>query len=310
MTILDTNEFRQALGCFLTGVTIVTTCTKEGIQRGFTANSFTSVSLDPPLILVCLGKSASSFPVFSETEHFAVNILGEKQSDVSGAFASKAVDKFAHGDWRTATTGSPILSDAAAWLDCRLHDRVDAGDHVILIGRVVDFAHSPQTPLGYHSGNYVTFAPGEQAVDKADDEKRVVAGLFEKEGRLLLIRDGDMWRLPRASLLGKSGREKGTLLGMLADIGVDATINFLYTVAEDPKYNVIHVCFRGKIENGPTMGHPDARLFAFSDIPWAALPTHPEERHIIARYFNERIQDQFGLYVGTLTEGEVKKIPA
>jgi flavin reductase (DIM6/NTAB) family NADH-FMN oxidoreductase RutF len=152
---IDVKELRRALGCFVTGVTVVTTIAADGEPRGFTANSFTSVSLDPPLVLVCMAKSAGSYDIFRKTSAFAINILQEDQRDISATFASPRPDKFVGLQWTSARTGSPLLPDCSAWLDCDMHKQIDAGDHVILIGRTVDFAHSPRPPLGYYSGNYL-----------------------------------------------------------------------------------------------------------------------------------------------------------
>ena len=129
MTIspIDPRELRTALGAFVTGVTVVTTLDAEGHPRGFTANSFTSVSLDPALVLVCLGKHSSSREIFATAGRFAVNILAEEQKAVSSTFASKVADRFAGLDWRVAETGSPIIADVVTWLDCETHDIIDGG---------------------------------------------------------------------------------------------------------------------------------------------------------------------------------------
>lgn len=151
---IDERELRNAFGTFLTGVTVVTMVDRDGNPRGITANSFTSVSLDPPLLLVCVGNRSFSFPAFCETDSFAVNLLHEGQADVSSLFASKTPDKFqsvAHGP---GITGAPILDDCLTWFDCTVHDRVMAGDHLVLIGRVRAFASSPSAPLGFCRGRY------------------------------------------------------------------------------------------------------------------------------------------------------------
>ena len=159
VTASDAAELRQTLGSFATGVVVATTLDARGNPKGFTANSFTSVSLDPPLVLVCVDKRASCYPAFAGTAHFAVNILCEAQQHVSRAFASKSPDKFADMPWVPGVTGSPIFPDSTAWLDCELHNRVEAGDHLIVIGRVLSFGHSPaKPPLGYHRGSYIAFA--------------------------------------------------------------------------------------------------------------------------------------------------------
>jgi flavin reductase (DIM6/NTAB) family NADH-FMN oxidoreductase RutF len=157
---VDITELRRALGSFATGVAVATTLDSMGIPKGFTANSFTSVSLNPPLVLVCVGKTASCYPAFASTTHFGINILSEAQQHVSRTFASKSADKFADTPWMSGITGGPIFPDSTAWLDCELHDRVEAGDHLVVIGRVRSFGHSPaKQPLGYHRGNYIAFGP-------------------------------------------------------------------------------------------------------------------------------------------------------
>jgi flavin reductase (DIM6/NTAB) family NADH-FMN oxidoreductase RutF len=160
---LDIAELRQTLGSYPTGVTVVTTLDSEGEPEGFTANSFTSVSLDPPLVLVCIGKGAGCYPAFTSTMRFGVNILCGDQQHVSSRFASKSADKFADIAWVSSMTGSPILPGSMAWLDCQLHDRLEAGDHLILIGRVLSFGHCPEKqPLGYHRGSYIAFGVKDQ----------------------------------------------------------------------------------------------------------------------------------------------------
>ena len=160
---LDIAELRQALGSFATGVTVVTTLDSEGAPKGFTASSFTSASLDPPLVLVCIDKGAGCYPAFTSTTQFGVNILCQDQQHVSSRFASKSADKFADIAWVAHITGSPILPDSMAWLDCQLHDRLEAGDHLILIGRVLSFGYSPEKqPLGYHRGSYIAFGLKDQ----------------------------------------------------------------------------------------------------------------------------------------------------
>lgn len=149
-----TRALRRAFGAFATGVTVVTTCDESGQPFGFTANSFTSVSLDPPLLLVCLAKSSSSLETFRRCTGFAVNILSEGQEEISRRFASRRADRF---DGVAAAPGgeaSPILADTSAWFDCALKQCVDAGDHVILIGRVNDFGASERAPLIYLQGAY------------------------------------------------------------------------------------------------------------------------------------------------------------
>jgi len=152
----DRLALRRALGTFVTGVTVVTTVDCTGKPWGFTANSFTSVSLDPPIVLVCLARTAGSYSVFQAADSFAVNILSGQQRWLASQFASKHTDKFANVAWRSAGNGVPLLDDMTAWLSCSVHDKIEVGDHLILFGRVMEFAQTPRMPLGYFSGSFVS----------------------------------------------------------------------------------------------------------------------------------------------------------
>lgn len=152
---IDPRELRQAFGCFATGVTIVTAVDAEGRPRGMTANSFTSVSLEPPLILVCVATQAPIWSVLATAPGFSVNVLSEHQREVSQQFATPLADKFAGIDWRPApTVGGPVLAGVAAHLCCRRDRQLEVGDHMLLIGEVFDFARAPSRPLIFHQGAY------------------------------------------------------------------------------------------------------------------------------------------------------------
>lgn len=150
----EKRALRTAFGAFMTGVTVVTTVDECGTPVGLTANSFTSVSLDPPLLLVCISRKSLSLPIFLRTEGFAVNILSESQQALSDRFARPAEDRFAGIAWKTGPVGGPILDGVCGWFDCRLHDRLEAGDHEILIGRIAGFGQERLRPLGYARGGY------------------------------------------------------------------------------------------------------------------------------------------------------------
>lgn len=163
----DTRDLRRAFGTFMTGVTVVTTRAADGTLRGFTANSFSSVSLDPPLLLVCLSKAAASSGAFSKAASFAVNILSDEQRAMSMNFASRRLDKFAGIDYRFSDGGNPLLPGAVAWFDCSTHEAVDAGDHLILIGRVNSYEYTDASPLGYLRGSYISLGSEQSAVAAA-----------------------------------------------------------------------------------------------------------------------------------------------
>lgn len=158
----DTAALRRALGCFATGVTVVTARDAGGGPHGFTANSFTSVSLDPPLVLVCAGHAVEGLEVYRECEGFAVNILADSQQALSETFATDLPDRFAGVRWREGAHDSPIIDGCIASLECASWRRIEAGDHLILIGRVLAFERSPGVPLVFCHGRYVSL-PGERA---------------------------------------------------------------------------------------------------------------------------------------------------
>ena len=151
---LDTRQFRDVMGTFTTGVTIITTLEKK-IPYGITANSFTSVSLSPPLVMFCLGKSSTNFDAFMNSDCFAVNILTAKQDALSAHFATFEGDRFDGLNYSTWETGAPILENVVSAIDCRREATHDAGDHVIMVGLVVRAeVQNQSSPLLYFKGGY------------------------------------------------------------------------------------------------------------------------------------------------------------
>lgn len=156
----STPEFRMALGMFATGVTIVTARTASGALVGLTANSFNSVSLEPPLVLWSLSRAAASMPAFSTGSHYAINILGADQQDLARRFAAKGVDRFADVDFVEGAGGAPILAGAAASFECFNRSRYEEGDHVIFVGEVERCTHREgASPLLYHGGKFYAEHP-------------------------------------------------------------------------------------------------------------------------------------------------------
>lgn len=306
---IDPRELRKALGCFLTGVTVVTSFDAEGAPRGFTANSFTSVSLDPPLVLVCIAHTAGSYDVFKGATHYAVNILSESQRVVSGVFAARAADKFAGIAWRPGPAGSPILPDTVAWLDCVVHERVPAGDHLILLGRVVGFDHTPHTPLGFCRGNYLSFGLEQTALSAAHEASIRVGAILEREGRVLFLEEPASGRLslPTAASLGRDRTEKGSLKERMGALGITAEIEFLYAVFEGPGHGTHSVFYRGDATATAPVPGVTLRLIPLAEIPWDRL-SDDAVRGMLRRYVGERLEDTFGIYVGTVDTGTVKVI--
>ncbi len=156
MTI-DALTFRRAMGRFATGVTIMTTRGVDGLAVGVTVNSFCSVSLDPPLVLFCLDRTATTFAAFEAADHYVVNVLRDDQQDLSEAFAGAGKEhQWGELSVTDGTGGCPILSDCLASIDCAIEQRYDGGDHVILVGRVLRLTGNPASgsPLLYFGGRY------------------------------------------------------------------------------------------------------------------------------------------------------------
>ena len=153
-------EFRAALGMFATGVTIVTARTLDGALVGLTANSFNSVSLNPPLVLWSLARAAASLPAFSTGSHYAINILSAQQKALAKQFAARDVDRFANVEFVQGVSGAPLLVGAAATFECFNRSRYEEGDHVIFVGEVERCSHrAGASPLLFHGGKFYTEHP-------------------------------------------------------------------------------------------------------------------------------------------------------
>lgn len=155
---VEKDEFRRAMSHFAAGVTVVTTVADDGSRHGLTVTAFTSVSLEPPLVLVCIASGAESYSRFRESGVFAVNFLAAGQQEVSRRFATRGTDKFAGVETRTAATGSPLLAGTLGYVDCRTVNAVQAGDHTVLIGEVCAADARSGEPLAYFRGAYGTVA--------------------------------------------------------------------------------------------------------------------------------------------------------
>ncbi len=152
-------EFRRACGAFATGVAVATVTGRDGKPHGLTVNSFTSVSLDPPLVLVCIGHKAATHGPFSTALAFAVNILDESQRELSERFASSHPRRFEGVAWKTGEAGAPVLEEALAVLECEAWRKMDAGDHTIVVGLVKRTRARDGRPLLYFGGKYRRMDP-------------------------------------------------------------------------------------------------------------------------------------------------------
>ncbi len=155
--MLQETDYRKALACFATGVTIVTTLDGEGRPAGLTVNSFNSVSLDPALILWSLRRTSSNLLNFLKCRSFCVNVLSEGQEDLARQFATSDIEKFDGVKWLHAPSSAPRLNDCTAFFDCRLFGRHDGGDHVIFLGEVQEFgSRASRLPLMFVNGEFTS----------------------------------------------------------------------------------------------------------------------------------------------------------
>jgi len=146
-------SLREVMRSFPTGVTIVAACDAHGAPYGLTVNSFTSVSLDPPLVLVCIGRSSSCHDRLERASRFAVNILSARQGPLASRFAADPTDgRFDGVEWSRRDSGVPVIEGVVSWLDCTMHEVVTGGDHSILLGRVESSTTYDRAPLVFHSG--------------------------------------------------------------------------------------------------------------------------------------------------------------
>ncbi len=152
--MVTSDEFRHACGRFATGVTIASVMDPQGTPHGLTVSSFTSVSLEPPLILICLGHEVTSIELFRSCPHFGISVLRQDQQELSERFARKGYDRFDGLEWEPGATGVPLLKRMLATMECRVEQRITCGDHDILVGGMVHANVAEGEPLVYYASRY------------------------------------------------------------------------------------------------------------------------------------------------------------
>ncbi|MGD9945141.1 MAG: flavin reductase, partial [Burkholderiaceae bacterium] len=175
LCVVDPKLLRTALAAFATGVCVITTRSAERGDVGLSANSFNSVSLDPPLILWSLARTASAMAAFVATRHFAVHILSSDQAHLSRQFAAKGIDRFEGVALERNEFETPLLKDCAARFECEMKYQYEGGDHVIFVGQVLRFTTAPMPPLVFHSGRYSEVAEMVAAFPLSDPESPMAA---------------------------------------------------------------------------------------------------------------------------------------
>ncbi|UWR04075.1 flavin reductase family protein [Ruegeria conchae] len=303
MTEIDPRTLRSAFGRFMTGVTVVTCRANDGTLCGFTANSFSSVSLDPPLLLVCPGRFLSTFDQFSNCSHFAISILAEGQQEVSNTFASFTGDRFAAVPHTLDLNGIPLIDGAIAQFSCSTWQSLPAGDHQILIGEVQAFTESDALGLGYTGGQYFSLGLERAAMDRNGGTTTCGAIINSNDCVLLELTD-DGYRPPQISL-SDIGNLRQDLTDALALQGSPVELGPVYSVYDDAQSQTHHVYFLAQsgVQTGQSSLQP---------IPTATLPTLSYTTSAIAdmmqRYALESRTNSFGFYLGNADRGDVHSL--
>ncbi len=300
-TLLNPRALRNAFGTYLTGVTVVTAMDADGAPLGFTANSFASVSLDPPLVLVCLANSSGNFDTFANAGGFGVNILSEAQIEVSNTFARPVEDRFSTVGWDVGPHGAPILNDVSAWFDCAMHKTVEAGDHLIMIGEVKAFDHNVSPGLGYARGAYVT--PAAEAEVLSRRATMAVSALIARDGEVLLVDRGDGGvSVPTTTDLSEG--TNGALTKLIADTGIKAEPGFVYSVFDDAASKLQHISFLCQAAEGA----PAKGKFVKITRDNLADVEDPAICAMLERFADESLLGNFGTYYGNEVSGEVRPL--
>ncbi|VWC60186.1 flavin reductase [Burkholderia lata] len=299
--VINTRELRDAFGAFMTGVTIVTTASDDGQPLGFTANSFSSVSLDPALLLVSIAKTSSNYQTFSTTGHFAINILAEGQKDLSNTFARPSDDRFAQVDWQLSAHRNPLIDDVSAWFDCTTHAVIDAGDHALLVGKVEAFHSAGYAGLGYYRGGY--FTPAKVSAEVIAGPKVIVSAIITRDDKVLMVKTADgKWALPTKEI-GNEGADKA-LAELFRRYQPDASASFIYSVYNNTETHYQYISFLCSAPDevavaGEFVNLDDIETGAFQDSALASM---------LERYRRESQLKSYGLYFGDHSTGTVRPL--
>ena len=302
MTPIDPKMLRKAFGSFMTGVTVITAMTDDGQPVGFTANSFTSVSLEPPLLLVCPSKFLSSFDVFANCRHFAVNILSEDQQHISNIFAGSKDDRFGQIDWHTDAHGNPIIEGALTHFSCKTDRNIEAGDHHLLVGEVLDFASREGHGLGYSAGGYFSLGMEREAAEISVQQPHVNVGvIIEHEGKVLLSEHDGKAALP-SIMTDDNTNAVSTIQQFLTEHDIDAQLGAVFSIYENSKNHNNYIVYRATATNDDTKG-----LGKYVPIETLAEQTFatPAIQSMMTRYMTESENGLYGVYVGKEDAGKV-----
>lgn len=302
MTQLDPKTLRKAFGSYMTGVTVITAMSSDGTPVGFTANSFTSVSLDPPLLLVCPAKSLSSFDVFANCESFVVNILSEDQQAISNIFAGSKEDRFSQIEWHKDEQGNPVIDGALTHFSCKTERNLDAGDHHLLVGEVLDFSTREGRGLGYASGGYFSLGLEREAAEISTQEKHVCVGaIIEHNGKVLISQKDGKAVLPTMTT-DDNTNAVSTIKQFLTENGIDAQLGAVFSIYENTKNNTNYIFYRVIAHSADTKDLGE--YVAIDDIAQQDFAT-TAMNSMMNRYASESKNGFYGVYVGQEEQGRV-----
>lgn len=303
MPKLDPLQLREAFGKFMTGVTVVTVVDDNDKPLGFTANSFSSVSLDPPLLLVCPAKSMSSFNVFAECSHFHVSVLAYTQQSVSNTFSSSSDDRFHDIDWTPDANGVPAIGGAIASFTCKRDRSIDAGDHIILLGEVTHFDSNEEHGLGYGEGGYFSLELERKASEVenktlANDQHVLAGALLECRDQLLLINKANgKLEFPTIELTeGQASFEVlEEYLHRLLDIPL--TIGSVFSIYEHQQTDKTSIYYRVTLDGKNPAALNQIGFYKLDTIDINNF-TSDAAKTIFERYLEERKSGNHSIYLG------------
>lgn len=310
MSKIDPIALRDAFGCFMTGVTVVTICDANGTPIGFTANSFSSVSIDPPLLSVCPSKSMSSFELFEQCEYFHVSVLGQQQQEISNTFASPEEDRFANVAWHKDANGCPVIEGALANFSCRRWQSVAAGDHIILIGEVTDFSSREGLGLGYFQGGYFSLDMERKATEVQTNAHEahsplLVGALVEWRNGLIVASDeAASLSLPCISYEDEQPTFDVIKAYVESQFGVVVKVGSVYSVFEHENSRDFTIYYRVSIEDSlePRLDGKYRHIDLHS-IDAASLDSEAAQ-HMVERYISESGSGNHRLYIGSEKQGQ------
>ncbi len=299
---LDPRALRNAFGSFLTGVTIVTTRSADGVPLGFTANSFSSVSLDPPLLLVCPSKTLSSFASFETCRNFAVNILAEDQQEISNTFASFKGDRFDTVKWGNDHNNCPVIDGCVAHFSCRSEKRIDAGDHMILLGHVESFNHFPGNGLGYTAGQYFSLGLERDAAAGPGPGRDTIIGVIIVCGNQVLLKKTEKGLAPPDFQLENGVGVRDAAQEWLSETETRASITTAYSIFRDREKNLQYTYFLAETDRA--VSGDLGEFYDIGSLDQSSLVPGPQS-DMLMRLALEHETQIFTLYVGDETDGDI-----